>query len=117
VPLHQTILLFVVALMAAGIAALFRKRLKADLLRPRFWLTLACAAGGVSAVSILVSASRSAGTGTTTSYGWPKSFYFRYLSETAERTDGFSLIYFAGSVLALAGALLIGWTVWRFLRS
>jgi hypothetical protein len=114
--MHQTILLFMLALTVAGIAARLRPRLRAYLLRPRFWLTLASAAGAASAVSKLASASRGSGTGTTTSYGWPKPFYFRYLSETGERTEGLNLIYFAGNAFALASALLIAWTLWRLVR-
>jgi hypothetical protein len=65
---------------------------------------------------MLVSDSRRTGTGVTTSYGWPKSFYFRYLSEAGELSDGYSFIYFVGNTLALAGHLLTAWVGWRFIR-
>jgi hypothetical protein len=114
--MHDAVLVFLVGLMLTGSGACFRSRLRMDLLRPGFWLALAAAAGACSAASLLASASRRAGTGITTSYGWPKSFYFRYVSEIGERSDGYSLIYFAGNLLALAGALLIAWTGWRLIR-
>jgi hypothetical protein len=114
--MHQAVLAFILALTLTGLGACFRARVKSDLLRLRFWLALGAAAGAGSAASILVSGVRRAGTGITTSYGWPKPFYFRYLSEIGERSDGYSLIYFVGNSLALAGALLIAWTAWRFVR-
>lgn len=114
-PMHVAILVFVLALTSAGLAACVSASVRSDLLRGRFWLALAVAAGASSAVSALVSASRRAGTGITTSHGWPKPFYFQYLSEFGERSDGWSLIYFVGNALALAGALLIVRTAWRLI--
>jgi hypothetical protein len=114
--MHQATLVFLLALVLAGLSAGISARVRSGLLRPGFWLALAVAAGASSAVSLLASASRRAGTGITTSYGWPKPFYFRYVSEVGERSDGYSLIYFVGNSFALAGGLLIAWIAWRLIR-
>jgi hypothetical protein len=114
--MHEAIAVFVVAVTLAGVGARFAARLRSDLLQLRFWRALAAAAGLTSAASLLVSATRAAGTGVTTSYGWPKPFYFRFLSETGDRGDGVSFIYFVGNSLAIGGALLIAWAGWRIIR-
>jgi hypothetical protein len=115
-PTHHAIVAFVAALTSAWVVACFVPKLRSDLLRPGFWLTLIAFAGVSGSASLLVSATRGAGTGMTTSYGWPKPFYFRYLSEAGDQTAGYSLVYFAGNALALSGALLVAWAGWRIVR-
>jgi hypothetical protein len=110
-------LIFLLALAAFAAAAIVLKRLRSDVASSAFWGLLFAAAAGLSAASALVSHMRRAGTGFTTSYGWPKPFYFRYLSETGERSDGFHAVYFGGNSLAWAAPLLIGWIVWRAVGS
>lgn len=115
-PMHQAILTFLFALTLAWVGTRLRPRVASDLLRLRFWMTLAVVAAASSTTSVLASSWRRAGTGTTTSYGWPKPFYFRYVSEGGVVSDGYSLIYFVGNSLALGGAMLIAWTGWRLVR-
>lgn len=108
-PLHQTIALFLIALIVAG----FSRAVRTDFKRPRFWLVLIAASTAMSAASAAVARTRHSGTGFTTSYGWPKPFYFHYLSEGGELTRGWDAIYFAGNAMVFASALLIVWTVVR----
>lgn len=113
-PMHQAIILFLAALILAGIAAAAVRPLRSGLVRPMLWiLMIAAAASGISA---LVSSRRHSGTGFTTSFGWPKPFYFRYLDEAGRQSDGFSLIYFLGNSLVFAALLLIVWTAQRLVR-
>ena len=112
-PMYQTIAIFVAAVLFVGITAKFENRLRGDLLRPMLWLLLAATGGVISAVSALVDKTRHAGTGFTTSYGWPKPFYFRYLSENNTLTDGWEFIYFAGNSLVFTAGLLGIWAIWR----
>ena len=115
-PMYQTIAIFVLSLLLTAISAAFVQRLRNSLMRSSTWLTLLTLAGAASAASALVGSTRRAGTGFTTSFGWPKPFYFRYLSETAERSDGWSLAYLAGNSLVFGGALLVLWSVWQISR-
>jgi hypothetical protein len=112
-PMYQALAAFAAALFVSMVAAIFARQLRAHVMRPIFWLALFAAAAAMSGASALVQRTRHAGTGLTTSYGWPKPFYFTYLSEAGERSSGWELIYFAGNSLFFAGALLIGWTAWR----
>ncbi len=114
--MYQALAIFAAAVLFASISAAIVKRLKTDLLRPMFWLLLIAAAVLLCAASALVERTRHAGTGLTTSYGWPKPFYFRYLSETGERSDGWEFIYLAGNCLVFVGGLLMLWTIWRLAR-
>ena len=114
--MYQALAIFAAAVLFAGVSAAAVKRLRTDLLRPRFWLPLLSAAVAFSAASALVEETRRAGTGLTSSYGWPKPFYFRYLSETGVRSDGWEFIYLAGNCLVFVGGLLTAWTIWRLAR-
>jgi hypothetical protein len=113
VPMFQAVAIFLVTLILTAAAAVYVERLRTDLLRPIFWLILIAVAGMASAASAIVANTRHAGTGFTTSYGWPKPFYFHYLSEAGEQSRGLDIIYFVGNTLVFAGALLIIWTVSR----
>ena len=113
-PMYQTVAIFIVAVLLSAITAIFDHRLRRDLLRPTFWLLLVTAGGAMSAVSALIGKTRHAGTGLTTNYGWPKPFYFRYLSENNIRSDGWEFIYFAANSLVFIAGLLGLWAIWRF---
>jgi hypothetical protein len=112
-PMYQSFTIFVTAALLSCVTAAAVKRLRIDLLRPVFWPALFTAAATLSAASALFDKTRHAGTGLTTNYGWPKPFYFRYLSETGAQSDGWEFIYFFGNSLVYAGALLMLWTMWR----
>jgi hypothetical protein len=114
--MYQALAIFAAGMLFASISGAILKRLKTDLLRTRFWLPLIAAAVFLSAASALVETTRHAGTGLTTSYGWPKPFYFRYLSETGGRSGGWEFIYFAGNCLVFLGGLLMLSTIWRLAR-
>jgi hypothetical protein len=88
VPMYQALAIFALAVLFAGVSATVVKRLQTDLILPLFWLPLLAGAIALSAASALVEKTRRAGTGLTTSSGGPKSFYFRYISETGARSDG-----------------------------
>ena len=113
--MFEALAIFLVSLAAAGMAATINEPVRCGVSRPLFWVALGGAAAFASALSVVVASSRRAGTGFTTSYGWPKPFYFRYLSETGETTDGFELIYMVGNSAVFAGALLLVWTVCRIM--
>ena len=115
-PMYQALALFVLSLVLTGAGATFMKPLRDSLVRHGFWLTVFAVGGATSAVSAFVASTRRAGTGFTTSHGWPKPFYFRYLSETGERSDGLAAMFFAGNSLVFVAASLVFWTAWRFSR-
>jgi hypothetical protein len=115
-PMYQALTIFLAAVVISAVGAAFIESLKSDLLRPNFWLVLLPLAALTSAISILVASTRHAGTGFTTSYGWPKPFYFRYLTEAGEQSSGWQSTYFLGNSLVFAGGLLILWTLWRLIR-
>jgi hypothetical protein len=115
-PMYQTIGIFILSLLLTAIVAAFVQPLLKSLMRWGAWLALIAAAGAASATSLIVASTRRAGTGITTSFGWPKPFYFRYLSETGERSDGWNLVYFTGNTLVFAGALLVLWAGWQISR-
>jgi hypothetical protein len=115
-PMHQTIAAFAVAALMALLGALFVPRLKADFGRRRFWLGLIASASFLSAVSAWVAKADHAGTGFVTRHGWPKPFWFRFVSEYGERESSFEALYFAGNALTYAAMLLLAWTAWRFVR-
>ena len=115
-PMYQTIAIFILSLLLTGLVAAFVQPLRDSLMRSSAWLTLLAVAGAASAASASIVSTRRAGTGFTTSFGWPKPFYFRYLSETGERSDGWNLAYLAGNSLVFAGALLVLWSLWQISR-
>jgi hypothetical protein len=115
-PMYQTIGIFTLSLLLTAFAAALVQPLRRSLTRPATWLALIGVAGAASAASAFVAGTRRAGTGFTTSFGWPKPFYFRYLSETGERSDGWDPLYFTGNSLVFAGALMVLWSVWQLGR-
>lgn len=104
------------AILMAGVATTVLPRLRNDLRRPVLWTVIGAAACAGSGLSALVARTRHSGTGFTTDHGWPKPFHFRYLSETGERTDGWSLVHFLGNAGIYLGVALIAWTLWRSVR-
>ena len=115
-PMYQAIAIFLVSLTLAACAASLVTTLRLELAKPVIWVRIFAAAVIGSAASTGIAATRHAGTGFTTSHGWPKPFYFRYLSETGERSDGWDLLYFTGNSLVFAGALLVLWSLWQISR-
>lgn len=115
-PMHQVLMMFVAAVLLAAGSGQLVNRLRSDLLRPTSWLLLFAVAGSLSAASGVIEKTRHTGTGFTTAHGWPKPFYFQYLSETGAQSHGWSLLYFVGNSLAFAGGLLMLWTIWRVAR-
>lgn len=115
-PMYQALAAFIAALLLACAAGAFVERLRADLLRPVFWLCLSAIAAAISAASSLVSRTRHAGTGMTTGHGWPKPFYFSHVDETGAASHGLDVLYFCGNTAAIAGVLLSLWTIWRSFR-
>ena len=112
-PLYQTIGIFLAAVLLSALASKYADRLKADLSRPIVWLGL-LAVGTVCALSSsAIGTTRHSGTGLTTSYGWPKPFYFRYLSETGAHSDQWVFHYLAGNALVFTAGLMLAWTAWR----
>jgi hypothetical protein len=114
--MHQAIAVFLLSLALTGVAASFVTALRLDLLRPVIWIAIFAAGFVASAASALVITTRHAGTGFTTSHGWPKSFYFLHVSETGGESHGWSFLYFLGNSLACIGTVLILWAGWRLLR-
>lgn len=115
-PMHQAIAIFCVSLLFAGLAALFAKRTRTALSKPLNLILIASLGAASSGVSALVATTRHAGTGFTTSHGWPKPFYFRYLSETGERSEGWSALYFIGNAMVFTACVSILWTAWSLSR-
>jgi hypothetical protein len=114
--MYQAITTFLLCLALAGVAASLVKALRLELSMPATWILIFAAAVIASAASIGISATRHAGTGFTTSHGWPRPFYVRYLSETGVESHGWSLIYFLGNTLVFTGIMLILWTAWKLVR-
>jgi hypothetical protein len=115
-PMFEAIGMFAVILLVAVVRAAFQPPLARQMRRPTFWLSLFAVSTALSAASGLAAATRHSGTGFTTSYGWPKPFYFRFLSESGDVTNGWSVIYFVGNSLVYAAVLLVLWTAWRSAR-
>lgn len=60
----------------------------------------------LSSASLIISTQRPSGTGTQTSYGYPKPFYFTWVSwEQPISQQGFSTLYFIGNTLGYASTL------------
>lgn len=115
--LSATLLIGLAGGLALGAGALLSPRVRAGVRRPAFLPGLLALAAAMSAGSMLVSSRRSAGTGTATSYGFPKPFRFRWESwEAPEAHAGWSALYFAGNTLAYAAALALLWMAWLALR-
>jgi hypothetical protein len=117
-PLAQLLLASLAVLGIVAIASLRAPALRRALLRRRplavlLALSILCSAG-----SAVVRSSGASGTGTRTSYGFPKPFYFTWVSwEHPVSSTGFEWLYFAGncvgwlallSVVALFSALVRG---------
>jgi hypothetical protein len=115
-PLHHTILLFLAAASVAWLCGLWVPRLQGDLRRVMFWCSAIALAAILSALSGLVSAQSTSGTGWVTRHGWPKPFLFQNTSEAAERSWDFSAVYYGGNGLAHLGFLLLAWTSCRVLH-
>lgn len=115
-PIYQALCSFFLALAVASLTAVFVPRLRRSLSRPIVWIGLLAAGSAASLVSALVASTRHAGTGFTTSHGWPKPFYFRYLDEAGGVSEGWSALYFLGNSLVCAGAALLLWTAWQLSR-
>ena len=115
-PTHTALVVFVVGLVTFSVVATRNLRARADLRSRSFWTVVLAAAGIFSLVSCLRAGSRHAGTGVTTSSGWPKSFYFQYVSEAGEQSKGWSLLCFAANTAFYAGSILLAWAVWRLYR-
>ena len=99
------------------LAVLWSPRLRRSLLRPRvaaLGVLLSCL---LSASSAVVRTSGASGTGTRTSYGFPKPFYFTWTSwEHPTSTAGLELLYFVGNWigwLAFVAILALLWTAVR----
>jgi hypothetical protein len=111
--MYHALMVFAAALLSAYASAAFVRKLKSELRRPTFWLLLFVAAAAGSGTSALYGTTRHAGTGLTSSYGWPKPFYFQYVTETGTGSDGLEVLYFTGNTLFYAAALLFAWTAFR----
>ena len=115
-PMYQALSLFFLALALASLAAIVVPRLRRSLSQPIVWIGLAAAGSAASLLSAFVASTRHAGTGFTTSHGWPKPFYFLYLDEAGAVREGWSVLYFVGNSLLFAGAALLLWTAWQLSR-
>ena len=116
-PMIETLLFGLAAVVAAIVAARASPRLRADLRRPWAPAAIALAAAGLSLLSALHAAPRHAGTGISTDRGWPKPFLFRWESwESAATAGGFNALYFAGNACAWALPVVAVWIALRLLR-
>jgi hypothetical protein len=114
--MYQTITFFLLSLVLAAAMAIIRRPLRGSLISTGLWLTALAIAGTLSAASAIVASTRRAGTGFTTSHGWPKPFYFRYSRESGEVSHGWDLLYFIGNSLVFAGVVIVLWSLWQFSR-
>lgn len=112
-----TLLIGLAAGLALGAGALLSPRVRAGVRRPAFVAGLLVLAMALSAASLLVSSRRPAGTGTATSYGFPKPFLFRWQSwEVVQIHLRWDALYFAGNTLVYAAALATLWLLRLALR-
>ena len=107
------VLLFFSFVIASIVGFLVRP-IGASLLRLRFWVALGAASVFLSACSAFYRVSDGSGTGTRTSYGWPKAFYFHWKSwEGPEEGQGIDILFMLGNSMFYAAVLLAGWLAYR----
>lgn len=96
------LLLLSSALLGVVTAILLRfPRLRRSLLRPRVAGVVVLLSCVLSASSAVVRTSGASGTGTRTSYGFPKPFYFTWTSwEQSVSSAGLESLYFVGNCIA-----------------
>ena len=74
--------------------------LRRSLLRPRVVALLVLSSCSLSAATAVIRTSGASGTGTRTSHGFPKPFYFTWTSwELPVSSAGFEALYFAGNCI------------------
>ena len=99
-PLAQLLLISFAILAIVGTALLRTSRLRHAFLRPGSALALLVLSVSLSAASAVITTSGASGTGTRTSHGFPKPFYFTWTSwERPVSIAGFEWLYFAGNCL------------------
>jgi hypothetical protein len=120
-PLSLLLLLSLLIFAAEALIAGLSPTLRRTLLRPRPAAVVLATALVLSAASGAIRVSGASGTGTRTSYGFPKPYYFTWTSwEHPISHAGFNWLYFAGNCigsLALVSLTALLWAAWRARRS
>ena len=114
--MFETLLFFAISVTLASLVSLKSDRFRDDMRRPRILLSLLAGGLLLSAASAAVTVPGHAGTGWIVRHGWPKSFFYRFTSETGAQSQGFEALYFAGNSLVYLGALLLLWSLYRLVR-
>jgi hypothetical protein len=116
-PLAQLLLISFAILGAIVLALVRAPTLRHTLVRPRVVLTFLGLSVSLSTASALITTSGASGTGTRRSYGFPKPFYFTWISwEQPVSNAGFEWLYFAGNCVswfAIVSVVAVFWAVVR----
>ena len=107
------------ALLGVVFLALLRSPgARRSLLRPRVAPLLVLLSCSLSAATAMIRTSGASGTGTRTSYGFPKPYYFTWTSwERPVSSAGFELLYFIGNCIGWLAVVSLAALLWAaFLR-
>ena len=100
-PLARLLLISFAVLAILGVVTATVPPLRRALPRARVMAALAAMSVASSAASSVIRTSGGSGTGTRTSHGFPKPFYFTWTSwEAAASSAGIEWLYFAGNCVA-----------------
>lgn len=97
-----------VALLLILTATYFSPRIQRQVLSLKFTLLILLSALVFSSFSIFFSQQQFAGTGLHTSYGYPRSFYFKWHSlENSQQYEGLNMLYFLENWLVYVAVLSV----------
>ena len=117
-PLAELLLTSFAVLAIVVMAMLMAPTVRSVLVRPGPMATLVVASVIGSIGSAVIRSSGASGTGTRTSHGFPKPFYFRLVSwEQPVSNAGFEWLYFAGNCIVWLALLSIGALVWAVIQA
>lgn len=96
-----------IALLLTMTATYFFPRMRKQILSLRFTLLMLLSALLFSSLSGSFSQQQFSGTGLHTSYGYPRSFYFKWHLEDSEHHEGLNILYFLENWLVYAAVFSV----------
>ena len=116
-PLAQLLQISFAILGTIGLILVYAPAIRRALFRPRTALSFLALSVALSAVSALSTTSGASGTGTRTSHGFPKPFYFTWTSwEQPVSHAGLEWLYFAGNCVGWFAVVSVGAVIWAAAR-